>query len=873
MPRERRKRRRRGSSDGGSSLLGQVVGPSAGLAGNLFGDIRDAVMGMPIGLVHLAKDPIGSGEQIAAATWHTWSPLFAGDFQKFGKQLYDHPLAPILDVASVFTLGAGSVARGASGLSKAGIGGSKMKAVAALRGPKAPRKLHDPMGTREVLDWHPSERAGRFALQQLRLGIEAHMPQWYAKPQQKMRYETAFVRKMAGRTVAKSMVLSQLLEAGRLLSDESVAPAQRQKLMAQAHLGMIHHGIEVTAEEAKRLRADKPGGHYRFTKAPQYANGDFTARVKRLERVERGWDKRRVESAELSHALPQIERELVEANEHLVQLTQQGARIAMPTSTKRTPTQRQLIEMEAGPMIDATRRVSDLEERLLKARQARGIHDDAVAKIDDFRTQRMDIEERSFREYYAHAGKSAEAFEKAAHNFGRWATTRDPALAAVTREGKYVVVPKHDAYNLGLEMENSTAFVRNIYHRPTQLWKMAMIGWTPRAITNNTVGNWTLYALREGPSHESLRALKDAIEWQFGKRRAKEAFDEAHSFRKNDLIYREFGDVIGDVFGQEIMAGAVGARTKAGRIARRGLYGIVHAVADQPVRVASLHRYLRESPEVRALMTGGRSYQQAVRLAIKRNPALRERAVDHVRKTAGDYSALRTWEKHARQIIPFYLWYRHIARTTGNMALDTPARMAVMQRLSALGIEDTRELLGEIPEFLNGAVPLSAIGLGKGPESGRADIMLTASLNPFASIGEISTLVESLTTGSGPRGLGGALMGVNPFLTGIVEAASGTSLLSGAKIENTGGLIPTVLSRTAKGIPQYRIAEALFQEDTTTSESGSELLFARDDRGPLTSLFGIPLRNTSLATGEKLAGLEAGAKPAERRSRRKRRRR
>jgi hypothetical protein len=826
---------------------------------------------MPMGMVHLAKDPYGSAAEIAGATWHTWSPLFAGDFEKFGKQLYDHPLAPILDVASVFTLGAGSVARGAGGLSKLGVGGSKMKSVAGLRGPKAPRKLHDPNGNREVLDWHPSERAGRYALQQMRLGFEAWMPQWYSKPQQKMRYETAFVRKMAGRTVAKSMVLSQLLEAGRLLSDESVAPAQRQKLMAQAHLGLIHHGIEVTAEEAKRLGATG-GGHYRFAKAPQYANGDFTARVKGLERNERKWDKKRAESAELSHALPQIERELVEANEHLTQLAQQGARIATPSSTKRTPTQRQLIEMEAGPMIDATRRVSDLEERLLKARQARGIHDDAVAKIDDFRTQRMDIEERSFREYYAHAGKSAEDFETASRNLGRWATTRDPALAAMTREGKYVVVPKHDAHNLGLEMENSSAFVRNIYHRPTQLWKIAMIGWTPRAITNNTVGNWTLYALREGPSHESLRALKDAVEWQFGKRRAKEVFDEAHSFRKNDLIYREFGDVIGDVFGQEIMAGAVGARTKAGRIARRGVYGIVHAVADQPVRVASLHRYLRSSPEVRALQTGGRSYQQAVRLALKRNPGLRERAVDHVRKTAGDYSALRTWEKHARNIVPFYLWYRHIARTTGNMALDTPARMAVMQRLSAIGIEDTKDLLGEIPEFLNGAVPLSAIGLGKKAEGGRADIMLTASLNPFASIGEIATMVESLTTGGGPRGLGGALMGANPFLTGIIEGASGRSLLSGAQIKPTGGLIPTILSRTAKGFPQYRMAEALLQEDTTTSESGNELLFARDDRGPLTSLFGIPLRNTSLATGEKLAGLEVGAEPATTRRRRRRRR-
>ena len=92
-----------------------------GFVGNLVGDVKDAVVGLPMGVIETVRNPIKSAKAIGGATWQTWSPLFHGNLGKFGQQLYDHPLAPLLDVATVFTLGAAGAARGANALGRVGI--------------------------------------------------------------------------------------------------------------------------------------------------------------------------------------------------------------------------------------------------------------------------------------------------------------------------------------------------------------------------------------------------------------------------------------------------------------------------------------------------------------------------------------------------------------------------------------------------------------------------------------------------------------------------------------------------------------------------------------------------------------------------------
>lgn len=88
-------------------------GGVVGFFENLGEDLRDAAVGLPMGVVNLAKDPIKTGEAMAKSTWQNWSPLFSGDFGKFKDQFLEHPLAPMLDILAVASLGLGAAAKGA----------------------------------------------------------------------------------------------------------------------------------------------------------------------------------------------------------------------------------------------------------------------------------------------------------------------------------------------------------------------------------------------------------------------------------------------------------------------------------------------------------------------------------------------------------------------------------------------------------------------------------------------------------------------------------------------------------------------------------------------------------------------------------------
>ena len=99
-----------------------------GLVKNLGNDIKGAVEGFPAGVVHFAEHPLGSVEQMGKATWSTWSPLFHGQFTKFGQGIYQHPLAPILDIASIFSLGVGTAARVGAGMDALGAASAEADA-------------------------------------------------------------------------------------------------------------------------------------------------------------------------------------------------------------------------------------------------------------------------------------------------------------------------------------------------------------------------------------------------------------------------------------------------------------------------------------------------------------------------------------------------------------------------------------------------------------------------------------------------------------------------------------------------------------------------------------------------------------------------
>jgi hypothetical protein len=92
-----------------------------GLFENLGTDVKDTITGLPRGIVQSVEHPIAAGKAIGESYAQTYGPLWRNHPGAFLQQLYKHPLGPILDVASLVTLGAGSAVKAGSVLSKAGL--------------------------------------------------------------------------------------------------------------------------------------------------------------------------------------------------------------------------------------------------------------------------------------------------------------------------------------------------------------------------------------------------------------------------------------------------------------------------------------------------------------------------------------------------------------------------------------------------------------------------------------------------------------------------------------------------------------------------------------------------------------------------------
>lgn len=112
-PGTRRQRRSRSYAHRGSAKP-KDRGGIGGFVENLADDVDDAIVGIPAGLVATVRDPIKTAKEIGKSYAQTYGPLARGDFGGFASGIYEHPLGPLLDIATVFTLGAAGAAKGES---------------------------------------------------------------------------------------------------------------------------------------------------------------------------------------------------------------------------------------------------------------------------------------------------------------------------------------------------------------------------------------------------------------------------------------------------------------------------------------------------------------------------------------------------------------------------------------------------------------------------------------------------------------------------------------------------------------------------------------------------------------------------------------
>lgn len=703
-----------------------------GLIENLGSDVRDTVVGIPTGLIKLVKDPVESVEAMGKSTWHTWSPLFKGDFGEFGHQLYAHPLAPILDVASVFTMGAGTAARGASALSATGkISKTSKLGKMAERRANPSRELAGPtVGKFKHYSKNPLIRRRQEMNEKLSDRLGSHMPQWFGEG---ARYRKADARDIAGRRAAMQTSVAAFVKNAVDMNDHAT----------------IRKVLENTYDQTKRFSiwhdATKPLPEgYAYLRARNKTNRGyfFDPRVKRQKGV-------------------------------------------------------------TGHM--------NMEEELLR--------------------------------------------------FGNRYTTKD-AKAGLYNQGasKVMIVPKHTVKKFGIEGAQSSKFMRALYTKPTDVWKSIILGYSPRYFVNNAVGNNFMYLMSAG-GPGAMRAYVDALRQVKSEKSVQKMLGDVDGEIANKMTYQNkyYADQLNNTMGYTNLERLLDPKdTKFKGIARKGFFGVTHTWADQVIRRAYLIKLNREIPEVKAMVKKGMKEEDAIEQFLSKdlrdnNGMVRSRISNEVDNALGDYHTLNEVERKVRQVVPFYAWDRHIVRHVKNLG-DKPIRLSLMAKMGAEGAEETERVLGEIPKFLKGAIPLSLLGM-KSDSKGRTGVLTTQGLNPYASIAELFDVAKAATVG-GPQRAGESIGGqINPLLQGAIEGLTKRSLLSGTPVEPKGGLLVSPYVRAVENLPQFNLVEAAVK-GKAKQRPGHPTLYEKDLSDQIWAILGVPVKNVSKQSAKNLSRRE-----------------
>jgi hypothetical protein len=782
------------SSGGHRGFLGRIIHDAAQVTTNLGKDTKDAAFGIPTGLVETVKHPIHSAEMIGKATWHDWSPLFHGDVKKFGHQTFEHPLAPLLDLATVFSAGAGAASLAGRAAEAAGAEGALVKGASALgkarkvevtdAGRIAKGEIPRPALTK-TYGKNAGANARRALVNKALTKLESHgrVPKAFeASAREARQYDRLHYIDLAHRHAAMNLTINRLMTAGKLATDPSVQHIIQPHVLSQNYWQMRKFAHAVSPDKI-------PAGYIRVK------------------------------------------------------------------------------EMADPAMFDEIKG-TDLATRL-----------------------------RNFAN---------------PDTAGSFVTKSEKDAARVAGGKKVLVVPHHTLKALGHEGAESTKALRKFAHSPVTWWKRVQVGYAPRVITNNVMGNWTMYALRTA-GQGGGRAVVDAVRHAHGEAAAMKAFKEMHSdivarqgadagahftalahphmidapnisaiektFGKRaaqavaqppNWVTKHFKSELGSTFGNVLTDGEKSAERK---IVQQGLYPIVHRVADRPVRVAALYHFMRRSPEVKGFLKThpGVSLDEAISKVLDRNPnALRARAEAHVRSIAGDYSTLSPRERVLQNFVPFYLWDKHIVKHVANMVNERPGALDALAKEGQAGTETGKNVLGDVPEFMQGALPLSMLGI-HGDTKGRKGLLMTTGLNPYHTVGDLAQALTAAATRHDATSGADAANNLSPLITGIVEQLSGHKIGTEAPAAAHGGVIPSVLANTALGTTYGGLIQRALGGGKFTPKPGTrsgthpfgnpkDTLYDHSTGSTVSSLFGLPIREAAMARAKQMADQETGKK-------------
>jgi hypothetical protein len=776
------------------------------LIGNLVRDVRDAAVGIPMGLVETGKseyhdvghaihgdysfkDSRKLGEAMGKSMAYTYTPLVHGKFGEFGRRVKEHPLAPILDAISVVTLPLGGL----------GVGIKTADTLAmAARGGRAIRGLHDvadafrPIHTRELT-----------AIK----GVPTAYRHYATNP------ATRLAQKLVDKSTSKVPGLTDEARHNRWLEKDSSARSSATDAMWIRQFRAI-----------KKLFGDSS-----------------------------------VTAQDLAHAIDPGVRSAMVSHAHWVP----ESRLA---SGKGTAAGWKYVAETPRPLrIPAT--------------------------------------------------KDPQAFAEWIKNQGYRHTTGSPKRAltrqnSTTGEREFAVV--RDSRDVTRMAERSFNALKALHDKPLKVWKWMVLATAPRYFVNNVVGNSLMYAFSANPVAAS-RGMYHAIADIYGKKvalRGLRSIDREMARMMGDWqdkwylgAHQGFAYDIAEEATKLTSKGDITVPGKLRQAGQRGLYGVTHNVAEILPRRAAINYLIKRRPEYqsfyRAERAAGRSARESHQIAADKaseSAKVRDWVSNHAEDVLGQYHHFSGTEKGIKAVVPFYSWDRAIMRHTKAMVLHRPYEAAFLARLGQQGTKETEEMLGKIPDFLKGAIPLKAFGLGDhdpshgilsfilGQKHGdRVNVLTTQGLNPYASVADITDALDSLVEGNPKVGesLGGQL---SPFIAGAIQHVTGQSLLSGSKISRealklgghnvpgSAGLIGSVLRETGEETPAAKIISAALRgrphpKPDANGKIRSPLLYRQDLRQQLSSALGIPIKEFSPEKAAELYASERGVSKSRRRKR------
>jgi hypothetical protein len=370
-----------------------------------------------------------------------------------------------------------------------------------------------------------------------------------------------------------------------------------------------------------------------------------------------------------------------------------------------------------------------------------------------------------------------------------------------TKPENRIAVPKVLAQDMIERHVRIHGTMSDMLHKATSLWKGAVLAYRPAFITNNVIGNQTLYHLRHGFGPRAIAAL-GAL------KRDRAAFEDL--LNEHNATFGHAERFLSD--------------SKAAKVGNLG-YRVVGA-HELWLRVATMRRHALTIPEVRAEMralkggkydpakNGGRTmFHEALRRAIGKNHAIRDEISSVIDDTMGNYRYYNRFEEGLRQLIPFYGWNRHAVRSFERLLADRPAFAQMIAEVSHEGNKQQGKDFPGTPDFMKSYL--------KTHLPGGINAIDTRGLNPMlAATDTVESAKQALNMKPGE--MDKTLSVINPLIMDAIQSATHSNLTTGAPLPKTAfDNLPAgeLLGQIIEGLPQVRIGSHLAGSDQPDKNS------------------------------------------------------